>query len=56
MRRSGKLMTDDRLFGERDLEQENQELRKANKLLHAFLIERKLAIEYLKWKRMMLDE
>ena len=38
------------------LKEENQELRKANKLLHAFLIERKLVIEYLKWKRMMLDE
>lgn len=49
-------MTDDRLFNERDLEQENQELREANKLLHAFLIEKKLATEYLRWKRMMLDE
>lgn len=49
-------MTDDRLFNERDLEQENQELREANKLLHWFLIEKKLATEYLKWKRMMLYE
>ena len=49
-------MTDDRLFGERDLEEENQVLRKANKRLHAFIIEKDLATEYLKWNRRLFDE
>ena len=44
-------MTDDRLFGERDLEQENQELRKANKRLHAFIVSKDLAIEYIEWNK-----
>lgn len=51
-------MTDDQLFGEVDLEIENQKLREANqklqgriKRLNAFLVERGLAIEYLKWNK-----
>lgn len=43
-------MTDDQLFGEVDLEIENRELRKANKQLHAFLVEQGLAEEYIRWK------
>lgn len=51
-------MTDDQLFGEVDLELENQRLREANKQLqgkvkrlNAFLVEQGLAIEYLKWNK-----
>lgn len=51
-------MTDDQLFGEVDLEIENQKLREANqklqgkvKRLNAFIVERGLAIEYLKWNK-----
>ena len=50
-------MTDDRLFGEVDLEEENRKLRRENecllgkaKLLAAFLIEQGLAEEYIRWK------
>ena len=51
-------MTDDQLFGEVDLEIENQRLMEANqklqgkvKRLNAFLVERGLAVEYLKWNK-----
>ena len=58
-------MTDDQLFGETDLETENQRLREANKQLqgkikrlNAFIVSKDLAIEYIEWKygKMMLDE
>ena len=49
-------MTDDQLFGEVDLERENEVLRDENKRLqgkvkrlNAFLVEQGLAIEYVKW-------
>ena len=48
-------MTDDQLFGEVDLETENRELRRENKRLNAFLVERGLATDYWKWKA-MFDE
>ena len=51
-------MTDDQLFGEVDLEIENQRLRAANqklqgkvKRLNAFIVSKDLAIEYLKWNK-----
>ena len=51
-------LTDDQLFGETDLETENQRLREANKQLqgkvkrlNAFLVEQGLAIEYVKWNK-----
>ena len=51
-------MTDDQLFGEKDIERENEILRDENKRLqgtvkrlHAFLVEQGLAIEYLKWNK-----
>ena len=51
-------MTDDQLFGEVDLEEENRKLRRENecllsknKLLTAFLVEQGLAEEYIRWKR-----
>ena len=51
-------MTDDQLFGEKDLERENEILRDENlrlqgriKRLNAFLVEQGLAIEYLKWNK-----
>ena len=51
-------MTDDQLFGEVDLELENQKLREENqklqgriKRLNAFLVEQGLAIEYVKWNK-----
>lgn len=52
-------MTDDRLFGETDFEEENQKLRRENecllsknRLLTAFIRERGLATDYWKWKAM----
>ena len=52
-------MTDDQLFGETDLETENQRLRRENecllsknRLLTAFIRERGLATDYWKWKAM----
>lgn len=51
-------MTDDQLFGEKDIERENEILRDANKRLqgkvkrlNAFLVEQGLAIDYLKWNK-----
>ena len=51
-------MTDDQLFGEVDLEIENQKLREENqklqgkiKRLNAFLVEQGLPIEYVKWNK-----
>lgn len=57
-------MTDDQLFGETDFEEENQKLRRENecllsknRLLTAFIVEQRLAIEYIEWKRkVMFDE
>ena len=50
-------MTDDQLFGEVDLEKENEVLREENlrlqgkvKRLNAFLVSKDLAIEYTRWK------
>ena len=51
-------MTDDQLFGEVDLEIENQRLREENqklqgkiKRLNAFIVEKNLAIEYIRWQK-----
>ena len=51
-------MSDDQMFGETDLEIENQRLREANqklegriKRLNAFLVEKNLAIEYIRWQK-----
>ena len=51
-------MTDDQLFGEVDLEIENQRLMEANqklqgriKRLNAFIVSKDLALEYLKWNK-----
>ena len=51
-------MTDDQLFGEVELEIENQRLKEENKRLqgrikrlNAFLVEQGLAIEYVKWNK-----
>ena len=51
-------MTDDQLFGEVDLERENEILRDENlrlqgkvKRLNAFLVEQGLAIEYVRWNK-----
>ena len=58
-------MTDDQLFGEVDLEIENQRLREENQKLHgkikrlnAFIVSKDLAIEYIEWKygKVMIDE
>ena len=58
-------MTDDQLFGEKDIERENEVLRDENlrlqgkvKRLNAFIVSKDLAIEYIEWKygKMMLDE
>ena len=58
-------MTDDQLFGEKDLERENEVLRDENlrlqgkiKRLNAFTVGKDLAIEYIEWKygKMMMDE
>ena len=51
-------MTDDQLFGEVDLETENQMLREENKQLqgrikrlNAFLVSKDLAKEYIEWNK-----
>ena len=51
-------MTEDQLFGEKDIEKENEVLRDENKRLqgkvkrlNAFLVEQGLAIDYLKWNK-----
>ena len=51
-------MTDDQLFGEKDLERENEILRDENlrlqgriKRLNAFLVSKDLAIEYIEWNK-----
>ena len=51
-------MTDDQLFGEKDIERENEILRDENKRLqgkikrlNAFIVSKDLAIEYLKWNK-----
>ena len=51
-------MTDDQLFGETDFEIENQRLREENKKLHgkikrlnAFIVEKNLTIEYMRWQK-----
>lgn len=51
-------MSDDQMFGETDLEIENQRLMEANKQLqgrikrlNAFIVSKDLAIEYLKWNK-----
>ena len=51
-------LTDDQLFGEKDIERENEILRDENlrlqgkvKRLNAFLVEQGLAIEYVKWNK-----
>ena len=58
-------MTDDQLFGEVDLEIENQKLREENqklqgriKRLNAFIVSKDLAFEYIEWKygKVMFDE
>ena len=58
-------MTDDQLFGEKDLERENEVLRDENlrlqgkiKRLNAFIVSKDLAIEYIEWKygKGMFDE
>jgi len=58
-------MSDDQMFGETDLETENQELKEENKRLqgkvkrlNAFLVSKDLAIEYIEWKygKVMIDE
>ena len=58
-------MTEDQLFGEKDLERENEILRDENlrlqgkvKRLNAFIVSKDLAIEYIEWKygKVMIDE
>jgi len=51
-------MTDDRLFGEKDIEMENEVLRDENnrlrgkvKRLNAFIVEQGLATTYVKWNK-----
>jgi len=51
-------MTEDQLFGEKDIERENEILRDENlrlqgkvKRLNAFIVEQGLATEYLKWNK-----
>ena len=51
-------MSDDQMFGEVDLEIENQRLMEANKQLQgkvkrlsAFLVSKDLATEYIKWNK-----
>lgn len=50
-------MTEDQLFGEKDIERENEVLRDENKRLqgkikrlNAFIVEKNLAIEYIRWQ------
>ena len=56
-------MTDDRLFGETDFEEENQRLRRENecllsknKRLTAFLVEKNLATEYILWQKGVVEK
>ena len=51
-------MTDDQLFGEKDIERENEILRDENKRLqgkvkrlNAFIVEQGLATEYVRWNK-----
>ena len=51
-------MTDDQLFGEKDIEWENEVLRDENrrlqgkiKRLNAFIVSKDLAIEYIRWNK-----
>ena len=51
-------MSDDQMFGETDLEIENQRLMEANKQLqgkvkrlNAFIVSKDLAIEYIEWNK-----
>ena len=51
-------MTEDQLFGEKDIEKENEVLRDENKRLqgtvkrlHAFLVEQGLVTEYVRWNK-----
>ena len=51
-------MSDDQMFGEVDLEIENQRLKEENKRLqgrikrlNAFLVEKNLATEYIRWQK-----
>ena len=51
-------MSDDQMFGETDLEIENQRLREENqklqgriKRLNAFIVSKDLAIEYIRWRK-----
>ena len=51
-------MSDDQMFGETDLEIENQKLREENqklqgriKRLNAFIVSKDLAIEYIEWNK-----
>ena len=56
-------MTDDQLFGETDFEEENRKLRRENecllsknKLLTAFLVEKNLATEYIRWQKGVVEK
>ena len=51
-------MTDDQLFGEKDIEKENEVLRDENKRLqgkvrrlNAFIVSKDLAREYIQWRK-----
>ena len=51
-------MSDDQMFGEVDLERENEVLRDENrrlqgkvKRLNAFIVSKDLAIEYIRWQK-----
>ena len=51
-------MTDGQLFGEKDIERENEVLRDKNKRLrgkvkrlNAFIVSKDLAIEYIRWRK-----
>ena len=45
------IMTDDRLFGEIDLEERISELEEEVKSLNAFIVSKDLAIEYIRWQK-----
>ena len=44
-------MTDDQLFGEKDLEQEVTDLKNEIKFLTSFLVEKNLEKQYILWKK-----